>query len=269
MKFVSDLFDKVKAAGDYYKKRNELRHLMFQAVSDGVLSDGEIQTIEARCRALNLPPEEITNLKLDLYQAALKNATADRRLTAEEEASLKRIADHYQIPPEVVEKSQAQLARYRLLQEIELGNLPRTEAQDLELKPGETVHWAEPASLIEERVVSREYVAHGPGITITKGVSFKVGGERGEFKTKTEMVTVSTGTLFISNQRLILAGDQTPLEVPLPTIANLQLHHDTIVVTVQDRTDPYILQIVDPNNMEVFGGIFSRLINTTREPAVQ
>lgn len=226
MKFFNDLFEKVKEKGDYLRKRNELRQLMFQSVSDGVLSDGEIQTIEARCRVLGLPPEEITNLRTDLYEAALKNATRDRRLTAEEEASLKRIAEHFQVPVEVTDKSQAELARFRLLQDIEVGVLPRAEAPEIELKAGEVLHWIEPASLIEERVVSREYVAGGTGINIGKGLPFKIGSTKGEFKTKTEMVTVCTGTFGLTNRRFVLAGDQNPLSLELRAVADVKLHQD-------------------------------------------
>jgi hypothetical protein len=268
VKLLNDLFDKVKAAGDYHRRRTELRHLMFQSVSDGVLSDTEIQTIEARCRALELPPEEITNLKTDLYLACLKNATADRRLNPDEAASLERIANHFEVPPEVTQKSQAELARYRLLFEIEQGRLPAAEAPGVELKPGEVVHWAEQGSLLEEKVVSREYVPGG-GISIGRGTTFKIGSQRGEFKTKTEMVTVATGVTYITNQRLILVSERNTLPIELTTVQDIQLHHDTVVVMVQGRTDPYILQTTDPSNIEVIGAIIGYVMNHLREPALQ
>jgi hypothetical protein len=267
VKLLNDLFDKVKAAGDYHRRRTELRHLMFQSVSDGVLSDTEIQAIEARCRALELPPEEITNLKTDLYLACLKNATADRRLNPDEAASLERIVKHFEVPPEVAQKSQSELARYRLLFEIEQGRLPNAEAPGVELKPGEVVYWAEQGSLIEERVVSREYVPSG-GISLGRGNTFRIGSERGEFKTRTEMVTVGTGVTYITNQRLILAG-QTTVNIDLHTVRDIQLHRDTVVVTVEGRTDPYILQATDPSNMEVVGAIIGHVMNHLREPALQ
>jgi hypothetical protein len=268
VKLLNDLFDKVKAAGDYHRRRTELRHLMFQSVADGVLSDTEIQTIEARCRALQLPPEEIANLKTDLYQACLKNATADRRLNPDEAASLERIVKYFDVPPEVTDKSQAELARYRLLYEIEQGRLPNAEAPGVELKPQEVVYWAEPGSRVEEKVVSREYVP-GAGISIGRGTAFKIGSQRGEFKTKTEMVTVSTGVAYLTNQRLVLAAGGRTEDLDWHTVRDIQLHRDTIVVPVEGRADPYILQPTDPSNMEVIGAITAYALNHLPEPALQ
>jgi hypothetical protein len=264
---LNDLFDKVKAAGDYHRRRTELRRMMFQAVADGVLSDAEVQAIEARCRALELPPEEITNLKTDLYLACLKNATADRRLNPDEVASLERIAKHFDVPPEVTQKSQAELARYRLLFEIEQGRLPNAEAPEIELKPGEVVYWGEPGNRVEERVVSREYVP-GAGISIGRGSTFRIGSQRGEFKTRTEMVTVATGVAYITNQRIILATGPRTEEIDLHTVRDIQLHRDTIVVPVEGRADPIILQPTDPANMEVIGAIVAYVMNHLREPAL-
>lgn len=243
------------------KRIAELRVMARAALLDGVLSDDELSALVARQRALGLSDEDVRFFRNELFQMALTAAAADRRVTPKEEESLERIARHFNLAGKI-ERSREHLARFRLLYEIDQGNLPSVDVSGLVLQRGEVAHWAEPAAILEERVVSREYVggSHGVSFRIAKGVSYRVGAQRGRMVSKTAVVPVSRGALVLTNKRVVFAGDRKSFSHPWARILALNLFEDGAQISSTTRSAPAVVQFENQANAEIVGAVVSQLL---------
>lgn len=149
----------------------------------------------------------------------------------------------------------------RLLSEIKEGNLPTVAVKNVVLQKNETPYWLEPASLYEERVVRRRYEggSHGVSIRIAKGLSYRVGAQRGQMVSDTAAVPVSTGSLIVTNRRVIFQGDRKSFSFRLDKLLELECYQDGIRLT-DDKGKPRLVKF-DDGSTEVFAAVLSHAIN--------
>ncbi|MBX6378428.1 MAG: hypothetical protein IRY95_07755 [Clostridia bacterium] len=149
---------------------------MAAAVADGVVTVDELDGLREAQRRLGLTDADLQAIRGEVIRQALRAATEDKRLSPEEEQSLRQLAEHFGLPPDRIPANRAQLERYRLLYRLEREPLPVVTVPGLVLRRGETPHWAEPGELLEERVINRRYEGGSSGfsIRIAKGVRHQV-----------------------------------------------------------------------------------------------
>ena len=263
MGLLTDISTKIAAMRQRSKDKKEFFQCVLNAADDGKLTDSEIRQIQTRKSELGLTDDDLKSVRVQAYNAALRAARSDDKVTAEEEAELDKLQSVLKISDVEITKSKQELARLRLLTEIQNGNVPTIQVQNVILQKSETAHWVEPGNILEERVVSRRYEGGSQGFSfrIAKGVSYRVGGHRGHLVTDKAVVPVSSGELIITNRRVIFRGDAKSFNLRLDKLLDVNFFSDGVRLT-DDKGKPRIVQFSNSSNADIVGTVLSRAINT-------
>jgi len=260
------MFGALKAKIHAMKERSANKKIFVQelmkAVEDGQLSLEEVGHLDALQASFNLTASETANARIAAYTRAFAVAKADARVTEEELTDLRRLQSYLGIQDALVQGTQQELARLRLLTEISDGHLPSTTVSGLVLQRSETAHWCEPATLLEERVVRRRYEGgtSGVSIRIMKGVSYRVGGYRGHSVAETGIVPVSTGDLVITSKRIVFNGDRKSFALKFDKLLGVEPYVDGIRLSAATGK-PRLIQLRSPRNLDLVCAILSQAIN--------
>src|SRR5436190_7445300 len=193
--FFSSLIEKYKAFERSRADRKAFLDELFLAVADGVLTEDELFAITAKREELGLTTAFLSDNGGKLLGAATKAVIRDGVCKPESERNLQSMAYHLGVQlgqyPELSEQINRATCKYRLRH----GPLAPIYVPNLLLEPSEIALWSEPASLYENRVVSRRYEggSRGVSIRVAKGMSFRVGNHRGHSMSETADVPVASG----------------------------------------------------------------------------
>jgi hypothetical protein len=166
------------------------------------------------------------------------------------------------IPEAEIAKSKKELARLRLLTEIQQGNPPALSVPNFILQKTEVAYWAEPGSILEERVARRRYEGGSQGVSfrIAKGVSYRIGAHRGHLIADTAVVPVSAGELVITNRRVIFRGDTKSFNIRLDKLLELQFYDGGVRLT-DEKGKPRVVKFAREDNIDIVGATLSHAIN--------
>jgi hypothetical protein len=187
---------------------------------------------------------------------------ADGRVTREEELELQRIQEYFDVPQQAIAATQMELARFRLLRHISEGDLPNVAVPGLALQKHEVSHWVEPASLLEERVLNREYVGQSRGVSvrIARGVTYRVGAQRGRMVTTTGIVVVSRGSVVITNKRVVFRGDTKGFSIRLDQLLDAQVFEDGLRL-MDGSGKARQLQLATVRDVDILAAILSQVVS--------
>lgn len=120
--------------------------------------------------------------------------------------------------------------------------LPRVAASLL-LKPGESAFYFAPSGLYETRAV-RHYQAAHTGLRLAKGLS--IGRTSGRSTSTQEWSKIDTGSLTVTNKRLVFDGSGADRTVPLGKILSVQASLQAVEVSVEDRQKSMVFEAPNP-----------------------
>jgi hypothetical protein len=262
MGFFSGISEKILTMRQHAKNKKEFLARLITAAEDGKLTDDEIKWIEVRYKELELTQDDLRGVRAQAYNAALSAVKSDGVVTSEEEAELAKLQQLLMIPESEIAKSKKELARLRLLTEIQNGNPPTIAVPNVILQKAELAYWSEPASILEERIVKRRYEGGSQGFTfrIAKGVAYRVGGHRGQLVTDTAVVPVSSGELIVTNKRVIFRGDTKSFNLRLDKLLEINFYSDGVRIT-DDKGKPRVVKFDDEANTDIVGATLSYAIN--------
>ena len=262
MGFLTGLSDEIAAARQHSKDKKEFLDEIVREAAKGKLTDVQMDEIHARYKQLGLSPDDLRGARADAYSAALKAAESDGMLTAEKEAELGKLQQFLMIPDSEIASQKKELARRRLLWEVQNGTPPAIGVPNLILQRGETPYWSEPASLFEERVVNRRYegASQGMSFRIARGVYYRVGAQRGNLIVDKAVLPVSSGAFVITSKRVIFQGDAKSFALRLDKLLSLNLFRDGIHFS-DDKGKPHMVKFADDDNSDVVGATLSYAIN--------
>ncbi len=122
---------------------------------------------------------------------------------------------------------------------IQFGVLPTLDvgASRLAMIEGEVCHFELSASLLEERVINSGWEAGNSGFSfrVAKGVRFHVGGTKGRRVSEKAVVPVSTGTLSITNKRIVFLGVPKSFDFPWKRVLSVEPFTDGLQLYVSNR----------------------------------
>jgi len=236
---------------------------LMEAVADGSFSTAEVDSLYALQDQLGLSREEVASLRVQAFAKAFSVAKSDGAITEEEERELQAIKEHLELSDDEIVATTVELSRFRLLREITQGNVPSVVVPGLVLQKQERAYWVEPASILEEKVVSRQFVggSRGVSIRIMKGVSYRVGAYRGHVESRTGIVAVSTGDLVITSKRVIFRGDKKGFNTRLDKLLNVEMASDGITLT-DGNSKPRVIVFPTAANVDIVGAVLSQAINS-------
>jgi len=262
MNIITNILKTIAAMIRRYKDKKKLLNSIIVAAEHGVIAEDEMSNIRTRMNELGLTEDDLKHVRVRAYNAALDAVKSNGQVTSKKEADLGKIQLFLKIPDEEIANSKKELARLRLVTEIQNGNLPDLSVQDVILQKNEIAHWSEPASLLEERVVDRRYEggSHGVSIRIVKGIYYRVGSQRGHLVTDKAVVPISWGDLIITNKRIIFRGDSKSFNVRLDKLLETHLFSDGLRIT-DDKGKTRIIRFVDSANRDIVGATLSYVVN--------
>jgi hypothetical protein len=262
------LFDRLKSGltlGKLQKEQLErLRESIWNSVADGVISEQELSYINDFYTASELNDEEFRKLKNEIFSLIIQQAISDRRVTESELNSLNHICQRLEISPEVERWAQKQVEYYAAISRIESGAPLHTEQPSgLIMQKNEVCYLSLPAQLIEERVVARNYVggSHGVSVRIMKGISYRVGQQRGQMTSQTGFVPISDGYFIVTNKRLFFSGSRKSVSTNLDKLLDLQVFADGLKIASTSRQKPTYISFYRSEEAELAAVLISRIIN--------
>lgn len=266
LRYVPGLEEAVANGVESELLREKYRNALKSAIADGHLSEAERATLDAVAVNFSLPADVKASIYKDEVQAvvqeAFNRAIADERLTAEEEERLAAMTASLGVTMTHDENTRRRIERCRLLAQIENGQLPKVST-DLLLQRGETCHARFDCSLHELRTVTRAVAYHGPSgrIRIMKGLSWRYGYVNVHRVTNEQLKSIGSGTLLITNKRLLFNGRTRNVSLPLTRIVHFALFTDGLQIEKDRGKDQFFRGAGD---LELTGAILETCLRQSR-----
>lgn len=168
-----------------------------------------------------------------------QDAVSDRRLSADEQRALDAMARNFGIRVDVDSATQAQLERFRWFWLVEHGTFPSVAAP-INLQREETCHFAAPADLHELRTETQRTYTSGVSarIKIMKGVYYRLGSTQTTRVTREVLRHIDSGTLYVTNKRLIFDGSRKNSVIRLPNVLSVIPYSDGVEVEKTSGRNP-------------------------------
>lgn len=148
------------------------------------------------------------------------------------------------------------------------GKLPciklEIEGGQVILKKEEVAHYADNGAFNELKTVNLGYSGSSRGVSfrIMKGVSYRVGTNKGHLIKQDRIVESSRGILIITNQRLFLNPfpGKKPVSIPLNKIVSYHCYSNGIEVYKEGSDKRYFFSINKSGSVEIFGLCLGHLL---------
>jgi hypothetical protein len=240
--------------------------VLSKALEDGHLSPEERERLDQMSASFALPPARTQTIYKDqvtrFFKLTFDQMTADRRITGDEESRWRAMAANLGVTFEHSAETQALIERFKLLARIDAGDLPIVSPA-IKLQRAESCHAAFACSQNEIRTRTTSYRYSGPtaSIRIMKGVRWRIGQVAVERVTRDEMVQVDSGTLYVTNKRLLFDGQKKNTVINLSKIMHFTVFTDGLKIEKDSGKDQYFL---GGGDLEILGAVLERVITTTR-----
>lgn len=217
-----------------------------ETLADGTFSEQKKAGIEATSAALGMSDDQTKRLYTKAasatLQAAFNSTIADQRYTNDEEAYITALAKSMGITITHDASTSALVSRFKLLARIEEGDLPLVSVPIL-LKRGEVCHFYGSAEHHQIKTITKRINFGGPtaSIKIMKGVRWRLGSVSAQRVTSDVITHLDTGTLYITNKRLLYDGSKKNFNVTFGRITNFTVFKDGIQVEKDTGADHYFL----------------------------
>lgn len=224
--------------------RQSARNVLDRARRDGLLSDGDV--------------------KKRVYEFAAAQIVNDRLVTKEEKETLAGIKEYLAIPDSDVLKTDLDLVRRELMWELEKGHLGQIANPGIPMQGNEIAHIVfDEVDFHQERVVKTEYVggSRGVSIRIMKGVSYRVGGHRGQRVSTTALVQIDTGRVVLTSKRFVFSGTSKAFSIPAKKVLSYTPYADGASIvkdSIAVSNKPYVFTVDDA---ELFNVALSAWMN--------
>jgi hypothetical protein len=109
------------------------------------------------------------------------------------------------------------------------------------------VLYSQPAALLEERVVDRQYVGASAGVRfrVMNGVSVGFGQQRGRMVSQTGITIVSSGTIALTKDRVIFSGNKKSVTIPFTKVLGVSAYANAFDISV-DNANTRMFQVQGP-----------------------
>ena len=152
------------------------------------------------------------------------------------------------------------------LKKIEEGELPVASDEEVRnlgivLKKGELVHAYGQVEYWEERLVSRHHgIYGGPSIRVARGVYIRTGTYSGVGRSYPELRHIDTGTLIITNKRVLFTGNFRSFTIPLRKITALKVRNKMdLIISTEGREKAYHIMCNAPFTKILISGAIKNL----------
>lgn len=245
-----------KIATEIYKKSFEA------AISDGRLEKEEQDFLQKLQNNLKLPIEmayQISNESKNIFiNNYISGIISDERLSTDELNELDEIAKSLNVKLEMDDATKERLSRFKLYWTIENGQMPTIQVE-ITLPKGENCYFYSAVDWFETRTITQKINYAGPSVRlkIWKGFYYRAGSVNLERITSEKLLLIDSGTIYLTNKRLIFVGAKKNTNIKLNKILSIVPYSDGIGIEKDTGKSP-ILKVANP---DIFSMTIGRLIN--------
>ncbi|MEQ1823541.1 MAG: hypothetical protein ABL949_13605 [Fimbriimonadaceae bacterium] len=245
------------------QKKSNLRgyaDALGRMLMDMSLSPQEVAALQAQQRSLGLDQLSIMQIHRDAFTHVSRFVLEDGVVTAQELQALGDLGNTLGLGwRDLPLQHQRTYYIAHTCMQIQNGQLPSLPAGSTRIResPGEVVHVEVTAQILDERVVSREFIGGSSGVSmrICKGVSYRFGSTRGRSIPVTAIVPVDQGVLSITSLRVAFMGTKKSFSVDWPKVLSAEPMSDGVHLTFQSRSKSALVQYLDLANAEVLNSL--------------
>ncbi len=265
-KLMTELVTKYKV--DFPKKfKNETKTLVRRywksILGDMKSTKSEEKQIECLVSLLSVTEEDAHTIvfeeKSAVVNAFVQDLLSDRRYSPEDEERLNQLANDLNVSLDFKDKQN--LEKFRILWDIENGNLPVVNDTDITIQKSENVYFKDETNWYEDRQTTTRVSYSGPSvrIKICKGVYYRIGSCSPKKVTTTEKKLIDTGTLYLTNKRLIFVGSKSTKTIYLNKILSIEPYVDGVEIVKESGKFPLLK--FSSGDAEVFSLLLTKIVN--------
>jgi DnaJ-domain-containing protein 1 len=238
------------------------------ALDDRELSESEKKSLKQLASDLRLSEETLTALTQakaqEILQAEADTVLSTKRYSPQDETMLTQLARNLGGRLELDASSKRLLNKYRLLWEIDNGQIPEVAA-DISLFKGERCYSQTMADWYELRTKTTSVSYHGPSVSIriAKGVRYRLGNVTPIRHTKEELTRLDSGTLYITDRRIIFKGTKKNTTLRYSALLGFTPYSDGIELERSSGRSPVI--IVNGTDIDVLHATLAAAMSSELE----
>ncbi len=247
--------------------KNAVTGLSKQKLADNHLSEDEIAEIGLFAKELNISEDEVTRINqqnaLELYESAVKDVISDQQATAEEQQTLKQLAQTLgiDIRQASIDKRLKEDYYYLvLLNALEQGYLPQCKQPTITIQNDEVAYWEISSNFVFARTNNTGYFSQSSrqGLRAAKGVSYQLGSSRNS-PIREHILDNLPGVFAITNKGVVFAARQQSFSIPYTQLHAFDTYTDGI--GLQKSNTELLLQFYDKQMSEVIFKVLTNAIN--------
>lgn len=239
-----------------------VRQAFVSAVADLHLDANEIAALRAEVTQHQLTADEVREIGMHVLHDVAQRIKQDGMVTDGEIALMQQIVQLTQVPSQQLGDIMSTLFVQRKMYEVSQGKLTPMHVPGVNLLSGENAYWSEQATLYEERVVRREMVGRNQGVSIRimRGVSYRVGGSRGQSMPVYGDVPVASGALILTDKRVLFKGDKKSIALDWSDVMGIDPYTNAITIHSARVKQPLRFFYQANNSAELVAQIASHLM---------
>jgi len=253
-KETAELYNKL--ASEIYKR------IYDEALSGSKLGKYNEEYIDKLKKDIRLTNEIADKISYDCRQNYLLNQFAiirkDEKISPDGWNEFCEISKNLNISLESDPASNARIERMKLNWLIEYGELPVKQV-NINLPASEQCYYSANIDWLETRKVTKRVNYHGPTlrVKIVKGVYYRAGSIAPQRITSDELQVIDSGTVYITNKRIIFTGTMKNTNIPLSKILSITPYSDGVGIEKDSGKSP-ILRV--SNDSDMLAMIIARVI---------
>jgi hypothetical protein len=176
------------------------------------------------------------------------NITEDDKISPDEWEKFNDIAKKFHIKLEFDSEYGQYIEKLRINWRIENEELPVKDI-DITLKKGEKCYYSQQIEWFELRKVTQrvDYSGLNYRIKIAKGLSYRIGSIKPQRITSDEYKLIDSGTLYVTNKRLIFDGGLKNTNIPFSKILSIVPYSDAVGIEKDSGKSPVFKVYGDAN----------------------
>lgn len=256
MGLLQQLLSLFAGTADKKPDLRKFRRVLEEAMEDGILTEAEIDDLEALKKAYGLSDHVVQKFKRRAYGIAFQAAVEKAPYTPRKEKELEHIQNYLKLTESELKTYKRKLRRMRAFYNLELGELPAVEVPGLELPRGEQAHWSASVTLLDDKGQTDALPAFDTALDTPPVLDAPV----------PELPAANQGTLVATNQRFLYKGEGKAFQIGHELVTGLAFFSDGLRIEAEAGKSKW-LRFNKRADVELLAAILVRAIARLKKKA--
>lgn len=234
----------------------KFRRVLEKAMEDGILTEAEIDDLEALKKEYGLTDQVLQKFKRRAYSIAFQAAVEKAPYTPRKEKELQHIQNYLKLTESELKTYKQKLRRLRAFYNLKLGEMPTVEVPGLELPRGEQAHWSASVTMLDDRGLTDPLPAFETAIDTPPVFDTPV----------PELLVANQGTLVATNQRFLYKGEGKAFQIGYELVTGLALFNDGLRIEAEAGKSKW-LRFNKRTDVELVAATLARALTRPKKDA--